>query len=88
MKCPNCNKEVSNDKNYCEYCGSPLYGPRSINLNTFNNNAGHSNINQDDNIKSITGIDINDIVKNSISLHIFCNNDMILFAVFLAFSYS
>ena len=70
MKCPNCNKEVANDKNYCEFCGSPLYGPRSIDWNSFNNNTNHSNnskSNKNNNIKSITGIDINEIAINSIN---------------------
>ena len=25
MICPNCQNEVSNDMNYCPYCGHPLY---------------------------------------------------------------
>ena len=64
MKCPSCGKEVSENKSYCDGCGSSLYGPRSINLNDL---GGGSNTIQSNNIKSITGIDINDIapIQNS-----------------------
>lgn len=61
MKCPNCGKETSNEKDYCTSCGYALYGPQSILLNDteINNNINKNNIN------SITGIDINSISQNT-----------------------
>lgn len=61
MKCPSCSREANENNKYCDFCGASLFGPRSIDLSTSNigtNNVGqfHSN-----NIKSITGIDINEI---------------------------
>lgn len=63
MKCPSCEKEVSDDKNFCDSCGFSLYGPRNISLNT---PIGNTNSIQSNNIQSITGIDINAISKNEI----------------------
>lgn len=57
MKCPNCNKNVSDNTGFCPSCGGSLFGPRSIDLNS----VGGKNTIQSNNIKSITGIDINDI---------------------------
>jgi len=65
MKCPSCSREVNEDKKYCDFCGASLFGPRSINLNnmTGRNTIGTKNVGpvQSNNIKSITGIDINEI---------------------------
>ncbi|MBQ6841232.1 MAG: zinc ribbon domain-containing protein [Bacilli bacterium] len=58
MKCPSCGNEVTENNNYCNKCGSSLYGPRSINLNDIGQGV---NIAQSNNIQSITGIDINDL---------------------------
>ena len=58
VKCPSCGKEVSENKSYCDKCGSTLFGPRSIDLKDL---GGGKNTIQSNNIKSITGIDINDI---------------------------
>ena len=58
MKCPSCGKEVRDNMSYCDGCGALLYGPRSISLNDL---GGGNNTIQSNNIKSITGIDINDL---------------------------
>lgn len=34
MKCPNCNKLIDNDSNFCEYCGSAI---KNIDNNNDNN---------------------------------------------------
>ena len=61
MKCPNCGKESSDTATLCKYCGYSLYGPKSINLNNVSYNIDNNN----QNIESITGIDINSIAKNN-----------------------
>ena len=58
MKCPNCGIDNSNEQVYCSSCGASLYGPRSINLNS--NDETKSQYKSND-IKKITGIDINDL---------------------------
>lgn len=70
MICPNCNKNVADDKEFCDSCGSALFGPKSILLNEPElNNSMNKN-----NISSITGIDINSISNNSSVYTPFTNN--------------
>ena len=58
MKCPNCGIDNNDSQVYCSSCGTSLFGPRSINLNSIGNES--DNIKAND-IKKITGIDINDL---------------------------
>ena len=57
MVCPNCGKE-NNNTDYCSFCGSALYGPRNINLDNPNDSKQDT---RNNNIESITGINIDNI---------------------------
>lgn len=61
MVCPNCGKNAADDKEFCDNCGTALFGPKSILLNEPELNDSMNK----NNISSITGIDINSISNNA-----------------------
>lgn len=61
MICPNCKKETSDSKNFCEHCGNALFGPQSIKLQ----DLGSSGFTSKDDIAKLTGIDINSISNDT-----------------------
>lgn len=61
MICPGCNKNVEDGKEFCDNCGTALFGPKSILLNEPELNTSMNK----NNISSITGIDIKSISNNA-----------------------